>query len=154
MGTTVGDLMTSPAVVVQLETDLEAVAATLLRHGVSGVPVVDGDWHLVGVVSEADLLPHEAYPSLEDDHAIVGDLLEHGVPEGGEKLIAMLEKATARTAVDVMSAPPVSITQDRPAREAAELMRTSGVKRLPVVDRSGRVIGMITRRDLLRLLAD
>ena len=154
MATTVGDLMTSPAVVVQLETSLEAVAATLLRHGVSGVPVVDGQWRLVGVVSEADLLPHEAYPSLEDDRAMVGDLLEHGVPKGSEKLVAMLEKATAGTAADVMSAPAVGITEERPAQEAAELMRTSGVKRLPVVDGSGRVIGMITRRDLLKLLTD
>ena len=154
MVTTVADLMTSPAVVVQLETSLEAVAATLLRHGVSGVPVVDGEWRLAGVVSEADLLPHEAYPSLEDDHAMVGDLLEHGVPKGGEKLVALLEKATAGTAADVMSAPAICITEDRPAQEAAELMRTSGVKRLPVVDEDGRVKGMITRRDLLRLLAD
>jgi CBS domain-containing protein len=153
MGTTVGDLMTSPAVVVQLETSLEAVAATLLRHEVSGVPVVDAEWRLAGVVSEADLLPHEAYPSLDEDHALIGGLLQHGVPAGSEKLVAMLEKATAGTAADVMSAPAVCITEDRPAQEAAELMRTSNVKRLPVVDRSGRVKGMITRRDLLRLLA-
>ncbi|MGW0750497.1 CBS domain-containing protein [Streptomyces sp. NPDC002587] len=132
----VGDLMTGEVVSVVSTTPFKDVAKLLAQHDISGLPVLDDEDRVLGVISESDLLSRQAAP----------------VPAGsdaGEG--AALPEATATTAGGIMSAPAVTARADETAAEAARLMTRRGVERLPVVDEEDRLVGIVTRRDLLRL---
>lgn len=116
------------------------MAARLREHHVSAFPVVDDDFKVIGVVSEADLLTKEALDS------------------GGERMPGMIsgilrrreqERAAGLTAGDLMTRPPVTIDPDEPVEHAARLMYSRRVKRLPVTDATGRLVGIISRADVL-----
>jgi CBS-domain-containing membrane protein len=102
--------------------------------------VVDNVGRLVGVVSEADLLLKETYTSEDDRH-----LLE------SSRTRRERAKAGALVARDLMTSPAVAIGPSAGITEAARLMHDKKVKRLPVVDEDGRVVGVVTRSDLLRV---
>ena len=108
------------------------------EHGISGLPVVDEVGTLVGVVSEGDLILKE---TREPD--AVGPLFE-----SRRNRVHRL-KAAGAVAADLMSSPVRSIGPLATAGEAARLMTDRGVKRLPVVDEAGRLVGVISRSDLL-----
>ncbi|MFC9756946.1 CBS domain-containing protein [Streptomyces sp. NPDC056921] len=127
----VGDLMTDDVISVVSLTSFKEVAKLLAQHDISGLPVLDDEDRVVGVVSESDLLGRQAA-----GHSDAGATN----PSGSEF-----------TAADVMSAPAVTVHAQESAREAARLMTRSGVERLPVVDDEDRLVGIVTRRDLLRL---
>lgn len=139
----VKDIMSTEVVTVGPETSLKAVARLLVEHGISGVPVVDGDGAVLGVVSEGDLLFKERGPVGRT--GILSWLLdEHGV-EGRAKLDAV-------TAGDAMTAPAVEIAPWQAVTAAATLMIERGVNRLPVIYK-GRLAGIVTRADLVRAFA-
>ena len=137
-GSHVGDLMTTPAVTVAPDLPLKDVAALLIEHGISGLPVVD-DGRVVGVVSEADVIARE---HAEAQHARLLARLGYG---------ALADDATSisRTAGEAMTSPAITIAPWRSATAAATLMTEHGVKRLPVV-RDGELVGIVTRADLVR----
>jgi CBS-domain-containing membrane protein len=121
-------------------TPLKEVARALAEFRISGVPVLDGE-HVVGVVSEADLLVKEQGDRVS--HSRLGDL-RHPERRNVER------KLNAVTAAEAMSAPAVTITEDRPVAEAAATMIQERVNRLPVVDEDGRLVGIVSRADLVR----
>jgi CBS-domain-containing membrane protein len=129
------DLMTSPVVTVTPDARLKDVAATLVEHGVNAVPVVDERGRLAGIVSEADLL--KADPP-QDNGARFGSPTRNGLPP--------------RTAREVMTQAVYTMTVDADAAAAARLMLRHGLKSVPVLD-GDRVVGILARRDLLRLVA-
>jgi CBS domain-containing protein len=122
------DVMSSPVVTVPPAAPLKEVAATLIRHGINAVPVVDAGDRLIGIVSEADLLP-----------------LESGLGQARTG-------AGPRTAGEVMSHSVYTLSGDTDATAAARLMLRHRLKSVPVVA-GERVVGMVARRDLLRLIA-
>ncbi|MFE9634050.1 CBS domain-containing protein [Streptomyces sp. NPDC006463] len=131
----VGDLMTDEVVSVVSATPFKDVAKLLAQHDISGLPVFDDEDRVVGVISESDLLRRQAaVPAASDAEE------RAAVPE-----------AAAVTAAGIMSAPAVTARADETAAEAARLMTRRGVERLPVVDEEDRLVGIVTRRDLLRL---
>ena len=109
-------------------------------RGVSAFPVVDAAGRVAGVVSEADLLVKELGP--ESFAGPGGSVLASG--RRGERA-----KAAAVTAAELMSEPAVTIAPDASVAEAARLMYTRRVKRLPVVDGTGRLVGIVSRVDVL-----
>ncbi|HEX6870715.1 MAG TPA: CBS domain-containing protein, partial [Micromonosporaceae bacterium] len=117
------------------------VVDALAARTVSAVPVVDPDGRVLGVVSEADLL-HKMEFAGADSHM---HLLERRRRRDART------KAGAETASELMSAPAVLIGPDEPLMAAAKLMDEERVKRLPVVDGEGRLVGIVSRRDLLRV---
>jgi CBS domain-containing protein len=122
------DVMSSPVVSVPPDAPLKDVAATLIKHGINAVPVVDAADRLIGIVSEADLLS-----------------LETGLgPAPGE--------VAPRTAREVMRQSVYTLTGDTDATAAARLMLRHRLKSVPVVA-GERVVGIVARRDLLRLIA-
>jgi CBS domain-containing protein len=128
--------MNPSVVVVTADCTCEHVVDVITEFGVSGVPVVRDDDRVIGVISEADLLPRlhpaDAVPS-------------PGVPA------AVRRKADAHTAGELMTAPPVTVTAGSLVSTAAALMEQHRVKRLPVLDdATGILVGIVTRRDLLR----
>jgi CBS domain-containing protein len=137
---TVADVMTRRVATVTEEAGYKQIVETLTRNAVSAVPVVDAGYRVVGVVSEADLL-HKVDLAGPDPH---GWLLER------KRIRIAREKANADFARDLMTTPPITIAEDDSVAVAARLMDTERVKRLPVVDLEGRLVGIVSRSDLLR----
>jgi CBS domain-containing protein len=139
----VRDVMTRSVVAVRTETPLKEVARLLVRHGISGLPVVGPDGAILGVVSEADfLIKEQGQPPLR--HRWLRALL--GEADATREQIAKVEATTAGAA---MTRPAITIEADRPVHEAAELMVTEAVNRLPVTSK-GHLVGIVTRADIVR----
>ncbi|MER6096484.1 CBS domain-containing protein [Streptomyces sp. NPDC001728] len=136
---TVFEVMTHKVVTAAPQTPFKQVARLFAEHDVSAVPVVDPDRRLLGVVSEADLLRATAeLPDLEGRSAGVRLLSEErGLPD-------------AETAAQLMTSPAVTAQPNWNLAETARTMHRKGVKRLPVIDETGRLVGIISRSDLLR----
>jgi CBS-domain-containing membrane protein len=140
MEPTVKDVMTTRVVSVTKGTSFRAMAAALRKHRVSAFPVLDDDGKVIGVVSEADMLAKEALSSEPQGMpGMIGGLLRHREHE----------KARGTTAGDLMTSPAVTVTPDDTLERAARLMYTRKVKRLPVVDANGHLVGIVGRSDLL-----
>ncbi len=137
---TVDDVMTVAVVTVTESTPYRDVVDLLVRHRFSAVPVVDDFQRVTGVVSEADLLRKIEYAGAEEPR------LFEGRRRRGERV-----KAAARTAADLMSTPPVTVPSGTSIPAAARLMDGESVKRLPVVDDLGRLVGIVSRGDLLKV---
>lgn len=116
------------------------IAELLAARAISGVPVVDDDGRPVGVVSEADLLAKAEHQD------------QDGAPSwlAGPRTRREWEKAQALTAAELMSPRPVVVGPDTPLPAAARELARAGVRRLLVVDGAGRLVGVLSRRDLLR----
>ena len=147
----VRDVMTTQVASVNGSTPFRDIAQVLITHNVSAAPVVDGEGHVIGVVSEADLLRKE---ELREQYYREGyklplsaRLRERLGRPGGD----VEEKARALTAAQLMTAPPITITPYKSVVSAARLMSKHGVKRLPVVDDEGRLVGIVSRHDLLKV---
>ena len=141
MQSLVKDLMTPQVVTIGPATPFKEIVARLANHRVSAVPVVDDDGLVLGVVSEADLLLKEEFPDPDAD-----------IPLFWTKRRRLeRDRAAATTARDLMSVAVVSIAPDATVAEAARRMHTAGVKRLPVLDEGGRLVGIVSRADLLKV---
>jgi len=126
---------------VQTSTLLKDAAALLAQHRISGLPVVDGERRVLGVLSEGDILYKES------DTSGRPNLLERLLAPGTRPIEL---KLAARTVGQAMSAPALTIGPRRPVTEAATMMIEEGVNRLPVVDHNERLMGIVTRADLVR----
>ncbi len=142
MATKVGDVMTRQVVSAREDTPLKELARLMYEADVSGLPVVDADGRLVGIVSEADLLRAETQGPPRRSR-----FLEWFIDR--ERLERIERRSQDQRAGDVMTRDVVTTGPDVSVREAAKLLLESGVKRLPVVDGSGRVVGIVSRHDLL-----
>ncbi|WP_344525188.1 CBS domain-containing protein [Streptomyces albiaxialis] len=147
------NVMTHEVVHVQRWASFKRVARLLAEYRISGLPVTDAAGHVLGVVSEADLLARQA--DQEDRHR--ADIRRHGAPAWLRRLARgragrrEAVKARAMTAGELMSAPAVTVRPGDTVTEAARTMARHGVKRLPVVGEDGRLTGIVTRHDLLRV---
>ena len=137
-------LMSESAIAVGPDTPLREVAAMLAEHRISGLPVVGERLQVLGVVSEADILLKEQGPGPQHGR-IVGWLLAGGRADTA--------KLSARTAGEAMTSPAITIGRGAQVSAAARLMTENGIKRLPVVDANGTLIGIVTRADLVRAFA-
>jgi CBS domain-containing protein len=138
-GIEVADVMTRSVVTVGPETTFQELVATMAEHRVSGVPVVDGGGRLVGIVSEADLL-REGSHDRRRTRAL--DWFLH--PGKAEEA-----RGRGHDAAAIMTTPVVTVRSDRSLWEAIRTLRDAEVKRLPVVDADGRLVGIVSRVDLL-----
>lgn len=132
-------LMTREVVSVRGDAPFKEIVQVLSQHRVTALPVVDGENRVIGVVSESDLMRKTA-----DQAAVPGDM--PGVPglQAWERV-----KAEGTRAEELMSAPAVCARPDWTVAEAARLMEVQGIKRLVVVDDEDRLVGIVSRRDLL-----
>lgn len=142
------DLMTSDPVVVHPETSVEDIAGLLLAHRINGVPVVDENRCLLGVVTAADLIQRAADERLEPRESLWKEnfWISFLGPEG-----VQLSKAEGRTAAEVMTREVHSVAPDDHPLVAARLMADHRLTSLPVIE-ADMVIGVISRIDLLRRL--
>lgn len=138
--TRVREIMTRDPKRVGTATSLDEVARILLSSAFTGLPVVDGQNRPVGVISQGDLIYKAGMPMR------LGLLAasEH------ERVASVLESLAAKTAGEVMTRPPVIVAEDDLVTHAVALMLEKGVKRLPVVDAEGKLVGMLSRVDVFR----
>ncbi|MFF4326199.1 CBS domain-containing protein [Streptomyces sp. NPDC001591] len=136
---TVADVMTTKVIAITPDTGFKDIAAAMERWKVTALPVVEGEGRVVGVVSEADLLPkeefHEHRPGLIEQMRRLGDTA----------------KAGSTRAENLMTTPAVTVRPDATLPQAARLMADRHIKRLPVVDADGTLKGIVSRADLLKV---
>jgi CBS domain-containing protein len=133
----VRDVMTTRVVTVRADARVKQAIQLLDDHQITAMPVVDVEGRLVGVVSEADVLRD----------ALMPDRRAHEIPshaEGRTKLLLV---------GDVMTRLPMSVTVDADLAAAASVLVDTAIKCLPVVDDDGRVVGVVSRRDVIAVLA-
>jgi CBS domain-containing protein len=135
--------MTNAVLAVKPATTLKEVARLLVENRISGLPVVDDEIRVIGVISEADLLVKE-----QDPGAFEPSRLDR-IFGASEELRELRAKAEARTAGEAMTSPAITIEASRSLHQAAGVMIERRVNRLPVV-RDGRLVGIVTRADLVR----
>src|ERR1700728_4218535 len=139
MKSTVKDIMTTQVAAVHRGTSFKEMAARLRQERVSAFPVGAADGTGVGVVSETDLLPKETLDA--GWAARIPEMTSRVLHERDQ------EKAEALTAAELMTQPAVTAAPEDMVEHAARLMYTHRVKRLPVTDGSGRLVGIISRAD-------
>ncbi len=136
---TVGDVMSQTVVSVGRDAPFKQIVMTMEQWKVSALPVLEGEGRVVGVVSEADLLPKEEF--------------RDGGPSRMEQLRRPedLARVGAVTAGELMTAPAVCVRARATLAEAARIMARRRVKRLPVIDADGLLVGVVSRGDLLKV---
>ncbi|TQK49992.1 CBS domain protein [Streptomyces sp. SLBN-118] len=134
---TVSDVMTHTAVAVGRRATYKEIVELMEQWKVSALPVLEGEGRVIGVVSEADLLPKEEY-HLDD-------------PAQADRPLSDMAKARAVSAEELMSSPAVTVHPSATVAEAARIMARRRVKRLPVVDDVGLLEGVVSRSDLLKV---
>jgi CBS domain-containing protein len=133
--------MTPEVVTVGEQASFKEIAATMAERRVSALPVLDEGGRVAGIVSEADLLLKE---ELREGPA-GGRLFQ------GHRQRVQRAKAAGATAAELMTAPAVTVGPDATVTEAARLLHRHGIKRLPVVDPAGPLLGIVSRADLLKV---
>jgi CBS domain-containing protein len=133
----VSDVMTTDVVTVGTATSYKQVARIMTERKVNAMPVVTADGHVLGMVSEADVLRKEER---------LFRRLGTGLPRRSRRERA---QALARNAGELMTSPAITIHPEAKLGAAARLMNGHRIRRLPVVDPSGKLIGIVSRRDLL-----
>ena len=145
---TAKDVMTREVVTVKPDTAVQDIAQLLYSQRISGVPVVDAQEKVVGMVSEGDLMSHvgaigDAPPKRSWWLRLLGD-----APDTAESYT----RSHGRTAQDVMSRKVLSVSEDTPLGDIARLLEKNRIKRVPVLA-DGKLVGLISRANLLRGLA-
>jgi CBS-domain-containing membrane protein len=139
-------IMTHNVVSVQPETTILQAAQLMLHHGISGLPVVDSDGHIVGIVTEGDFLRRAELGTRHQRPRWLQFLIGPG------RLADEYVRSSSRKVEDVMTQPVRTIDDDTSLSDAVELMERHRIKRLPVV-RDGRLVGIVSRANLLHALA-
>ena len=150
MSKTVADVMTANPTTVSPQTSLQEAIEILAEKKISGLPVVDENQQLVGVISETDLtwqatgIEAPPYVMFLDSVIYLQNPLKHN---------REIHKALGETVKDVMSERPTTVKGNQLVREAAKIMHDKKVRRLPVVDDDSKLIGIITQGDVIKMMA-
>ncbi|MEU8651271.1 CBS domain-containing protein [Streptomyces sp. NPDC048737] len=142
----VASVMTTDVVRAGYGTPFKAVARLLAEHRIGGLPVVDEHDHVIGVVSETDLMTRQGETPVFHRPA-----RRAGLPALTPGARRRAVRARARTAGQLMTAPPVTAHAGDTVVQAARTMARRHVQRLPVLDAGGRLVGIVTRHDLMRI---
>ncbi|MEI2692098.1 MAG: CBS domain-containing protein [Anaerolineae bacterium] len=146
----VADIMTREVITVRSDMRVGQIARVFREHQLSGLPVVDQEGQLVGVITEMDMVKRHARPQLPTYLPLLGAFLPLGAKEYRESL----RRITGVTGADIMTTPVNTIGPDASFEDAATVMVSNRSNPLPVVDASGRMIGIISRSDILAVIED
>jgi CBS-domain-containing membrane protein len=135
------ELMTTDVITIAPDAPLKEAARRMIEAKVSGLPVTDAGGALIGIITEADFVKEEAGRRSEQRAGLLRWLHRDDVHHG------------ERRVADVMTKEVVTLTEDDEHIDAARLMNREGVKRLPIVSADGVLVGLISRRDILRVFA-
>lgn len=148
------EIMTKEVITIKKSASIREAIELMLVHGISGLPVVDEQGHLCGVLSESDLIVTEGeVKSLHKLLNVLVKLLTHDEVElrsAHDALSKELAEAAQKTVSEQMTAPAYSARADAPIEKVAALVTAHDINRVPIVDEKGCVVGIISRHDLLR----
>ena len=147
---TVAEVMTRDLITVKRQTPLGEAIKILAEKHISGLPVVDDAGELIGIISETDLMWQQAGVTPPAYFMIFDSVIYLQNPINFQR---DLHKALGQTVGEVMSEKPITISPDKPLPEAARLMRDRKIHRLPVLDNSGEIVGILTLSDIIREMA-
>jgi len=136
------DVMTRAVISVKKDRPLKEVAALMAQQGVSGVPVVENGDRVVGVISEKDFLSHMGSPDKVTFMSVVAECLE------GTGCLAV--SIRAQKAEDIMTSPAMTVEEDAPLIEIANMMTERNINRTPVTNKGGGLVGIVSRADILQ----
>ncbi len=136
------DVMTRNVVFVNRVTPLKKVAEAMAQHGISGVPVVEGDERVVGVISEKDFLSHMSAKDAMTFMGVVAECLK------GKTCLTI--PVRRKNAEDIMNSPPVTVDEDTSIMEIANIFSEKNINRVPVIDEKGNLRGIVSRADILQ----
>ena len=145
----VQDIMTKKVLTVQPETTVREVAEILVSHKISGVPVVEEDGSLVGIVSEGDLMSKEILPEPPAEFCILGAVIYYN---SLREFKDAFSRMAANTAEALMTKKVVTVKSYDDVSDVARIMRDKHIKRVPVLDDEGHLIGIVSRQDIVKML--
>jgi CBS domain-containing protein len=146
----VADIMTREVISVRPGMRVGQIARVFREHQLSGLPVVSEAGELVGIITELDMVKRHARPELPAFLPLLGAYLPLRTKEYRESL----RRITGVVAEDIMTTPVNTIGPDASIEDAATVMVSNRSNPLPVVDEAGRMIGIISRTDILRVVED
>lgn len=146
-----GHIMTKEVITVKPADEVEKAARLLLEHKISGLPVVDEENRVVGVISEGDLVIREKEVKAPAFSEVLGGVI---FLESQKRFFEELKKTIALTVEELMSRRIFTVDEEATLEEVATIMSKKGVNRVPVVDGDNRLLGIITRQDVIRQLTD
>ncbi len=139
-------IMTQQVITVGADTSIAEAVDTMLRHHISGLPVVDAEGELIGIISEGDFIRRAEIGTERKRGRWLSFLV------GTDRIAADFVHAHGRKVSEIMTLDPLTITEDTPLDQIVEIMESNNVKRLPVV-RGNRLVGIVTRSDFLATVA-
>ena len=146
----VADIMTREVVSVRADMRVGQIARVFREHQLSGLPVIDADGELVGIITELDMVKRHARPQMPAFLPLLGAYLPLGTKDYKESL----RRITGVTAEDIMTTPVNTIGPDASVEDAATVMVSNRSNPLPVVDDNGRMVGIISRTDILGVIEE
>ncbi|MGW8193031.1 MAG: CBS domain-containing protein [Desulforhopalus sp.] len=146
---TAADIMSTKVITVSEDTSVRELARLLLNNNISGVPVIDADGNLIGIVTESDLVFQNKKLQVPAVIAILDSFLFLNNPD---KMERELKKMAGATVKDISSGSVVSIGADTPLDEIATIMTEKKVHTLPVLSDSGQMVGIVGKKDIIRTI--
>ncbi len=135
-------IMTRSVHHVRIDTPLKEVAELMARRSISGVPVLDEAGRVAGMISEKDFLSRMGAGDTTRVMGVIAACL------GGKECVAA--PIVGGVASDIMAAPVITVREDTSSLEIRELLSTESINRVPVLDHAGKLVGLVSRADLLR----
>ncbi len=145
----VKEVMTAEVITVTTGDSVEKCANLLLEHNISGLPVLDSAGKVAGMVTEGDLIRRASRIKAPGYLEILGGLIYLGSPK---KFVDELQRAMALSAGEMMTKKVIGVGPEDTLEQAATLMNNNEVSRLPVIDAAEKLVGIVSRRDIMRHL--
>ena len=142
------DIMVTEVITIKQHATIEEIARVLIDNKISGVPVVDEAGHLMGMVTERDLLHKETNPRLPHAVNILGAIIYYN---GVEQYNEDFKKMMASQALNIMTDKVITVTAEQEVEGIVKLMLEHGIKRVPVME-GERIVGIISRADIVKCL--
>ena len=144
---TVKDIMVTEVIAIQEDASVEELSRILIENKISGVPVVDKNGKLVGVATEGDLIVRDSDLHFPRYFKLLDSII---YLESLNKFKDNLKKYLGTKVSDVMSTEVRTVSEDTPVTQAANLMISYNINRLPVMDEDDNMVGIVTRADIVK----
>lgn len=142
------DIMTKEVITVKKDATIQQIAKILTENRISGVPVVDEDGQIIGIVTKKDLLYKDVEPRFPSYVEVLGGII---FVDGVKHYEEELKKLVANTASDIMTTNVITISEDVDVKKIAEIMVERGINRLPVTNER-KLVGIVSRGDIIKSL--
>lgn len=151
---TAKDIMTSPVISVKAEATLKEVIDLFSKHKIGGVPVVNEEKRVVGILTEGDIVHFSSKTHVISRICSFGWISPHTDPESIARFKKGFDLLSHTRVAEVMTRKVYTVQEDASGYDIAALMKRRKIDRVPVVDREGRLTGIATRTNLVHLLAE